>query len=166
MHSNVRKVALYISNFGYILGCSALFLIGLWIIFYALITAIIDVRHGTYEMRALLDDVGLLVFAIAVLDVSKYLLIEEVMKPVEERHPDEVKNSLTKFVSIVITALFLKGLVLAIQVSKDDVTLLLYPVALLMTPVFLMIGLGVYQRLHVVPRKKKEKVISQKSQES
>jgi len=153
MHSRVRKTALAISNCGYILGCSALFLIGLWIIFYALITAVIDVRQGTYEIHALLDDVGLLVFSIAVLDVSKYLLIEEVMKPGEERHPEEIKNSLTKFVSIVITALFLKGLVLAIQVSKDDVTLLLYPVALLMTPVFLMIGLGVYQRLHEVPKK-------------
>ena len=102
MHSRVRKTALAISNCGYILGCSALFLIGLWIIFYALITAVIDVRQGTYEIHALLDDVGLLVFSIAVLDVSKYLLIEEVMKPGEERHPEEIKNSLTKFVSIVI----------------------------------------------------------------
>lgn len=155
MNPKYRQIVLLVSNLGYSLGCGILFLIGLWIIFYALVTAIIDVIHGGYAVNELLNDVGLLVFAIAVLDVSKYLLIEEVLQKHAERHPEDIKNSLTKFVSIVITALFLKGLVLAIQVSKDDVRLLIYPVFLLLTPGILLVGLGIYHRLHNVSRKAK-----------
>ncbi|MCF7806566.1 MAG: hypothetical protein K9M07_07360 [Simkaniaceae bacterium] len=145
-----RKWIIRLTNVGYVLGCSVLYVIALWIIFFALVTAVIDISHGTYRVYELLDDVSLLVFSIAVLDVAKYLMLEEVLRKKEDRHPDELKNSLTKFVSIVVTALFLKGLVLAIDVSKHDITNLLYPIALLLTPVVLIIGLGIYHRLHLI----------------
>lgn len=149
MIDQYRKWVIKLTNAGYMLGCGVLFLIALWIIFYSLVTAVIDVFHGSYQVTELLDDVGLLVFAIAVLDVAKYLMLEEVVrKGGEDRHPREIKVSMTKFISIVITALFLKGLVLTIDVSKSDVSLLLYPIALLVTPVFLIIGLGIYHKLY------------------
>ncbi len=97
--------------------------------------------------EALLRAIGYLVVAIAVFDVSKYLIEEEVVRGRELRAASEARRSLTKFVSTIAIAVFLEGLVTVFRVSKDQVAEMIYPTLLLITGILIVLGLGVYQRL-------------------
>ncbi len=96
---------------------------------------------------ALLSAIGYVVIAMAVFDVAKYFVEEEVIRGREMRGAAETRRSLTKFISTIAIAVFIEGLVLVFRVSKENVTDILYPTALLITGIVIVIGLGVYQRL-------------------
>ena len=98
--------------------------------------------------RSLLEAVGYTVIAVAVFEVAKFILEEEVLDPTEMRHTGEARRSITKFVSTIIIAVFLEALVTIFQASTDpDRSQMLYPTILLFAAVALIVGLGVYQRL-------------------
>jgi hypothetical protein len=99
--------------------------------------------------QGILRGVGYIVVAVAVFEVSKYLVEEEVMRNREMRNAAEARRSLTKFVSTISIAVFLEGLVTVFRVSQEAVSLLLYPAAILITGTILILGLAVYQRLSV-----------------
>ncbi|HWT31858.1 MAG TPA: GNAT family acetyltransferase [Propylenella sp.] len=97
---------------------------------------------------SLLESVGYTVIAIAVFEVAKYILEEEVLDPTQMRHTGEARRSITKFVSTIIIAVFLEALVTIFQASKEpDLSAMLYPTILLFAAVALIVGLGAYQRL-------------------
>ncbi|MGH8772894.1 MAG: hypothetical protein ACREV2_17225, partial [Burkholderiales bacterium] len=60
----------------------------------------------------ILDSVGLLVVAVAVFDVAKFLIEEQVLRTKEVRTPEESKKTLTKFMTIIVIAVSLEALVL------------------------------------------------------
>jgi hypothetical protein len=97
--------------------------------------------------EALLAAIGYVVIAMAVFDVAKYFIEEEVIRGREMRDAAEARRSLTKFVSTIAIAVFIEGLVIVFQASKDDLQKMLYPTALLLTAIIIVIGLGIYQRL-------------------
>ncbi len=137
-----------LSNFGYIISCLLLYLVAIAIIFLAIAGIFLDISKGSFTVYNLLDEVGLLVFSIAVIDVSKYLMVEEVFKGEGNNHPKEKRRTLTKFAIIIVTALSLESLVLTIETAKTDVTKLVYPVLLLLTTTLLIVGLGLYEKLN------------------
>jgi tellurite resistance protein TehA-like permease len=96
---------------------------------------------------AILTAIGYAVIAIATFDVAKYFIEEEVIRARELRIASEARRSLTKFISTIAIAVFIEGLVTVFRVSKDAVDQILYPSALLLTAVLIVVGLGVYQRL-------------------
>ena len=96
---------------------------------------------------ALLAAIGYVVIAMAVFDVAKYFVEEEVIRGREMRNASEARRSLTKFISTISIAVFIEGLVLVFRVSRQNVADLLYPTALLFTAIIIVIGLGIYQRL-------------------
>jgi putative Mn2+ efflux pump MntP len=96
---------------------------------------------------AVLRGVGYIVIAIAVFEVAKYLVEEEVVREREMRSPGEARRSLTKFISTISIAVFLEALVTVFRVSNTNVTELIYPALLLLTATAMIIGLGVFQRL-------------------
>lgn len=98
---------------------------------------------------ALLEAVGYAVIAVAVFDVAKYLLDEDVLRTRELRHAGEARRSLTRFLSTITIAVFLEALVALFQASKESFALMIYPTGLLLAGVVLIIGLGVYLRLSV-----------------
>lgn len=104
---------------------------------------------GQDVAAGLLSAVGYVVVAIAVFDVAKYLLEEEVLRGRELRDAAEARRSLTKFVSTIAIAVLLEGLVLVFQVSKKQVSDMLYPTLLLAVGMLMIVGLGVFQRLSV-----------------
>ncbi len=108
--------------------------------FYALL-------YWTDFGTTLLRGVGYIVIAIAVFEVAKYLVEEEVVREREMRSPGEARRSLTKFISTISIAVFLEGLVTVFRVSHENVRDLLYPAALLLTAITMIIGLGIFQRL-------------------
>ena len=61
--------------------------------------------------QALLDAVGYTVIAMAVFEVAKYVLEEEVIDPTQMRNAGQARRSITKFVSTISIAVFLEALV-------------------------------------------------------
>jgi hypothetical protein len=96
---------------------------------------------------AMLSAIGYVVIAMAVFDVAKYFMEEEVIRGREMRSASEARRSLTKFVSTIAIAVFIEGLVIVFQASKQSLPEMLYPTALLLTAIVIVIGLGIYQRL-------------------
>ncbi len=96
---------------------------------------------------AMLSAIGYVVIAMAVFDVAKYFVEEEVIRGREMRSAAEARRSLTKFISTIAIAVFIEGLVIVFRASKDDLPTMIYPTALLLTAIIIVVGLGAYQRL-------------------
>lgn len=102
---------------------------------------------GEAAFENLLDAIGLIIIAVAVADVGKFLFEEEVLADRELRRPAEARGSLTKFMTIIIVALNLEALVLIAKTSRDRISDIVYPGMLALLGVIAMVGLGLFQRL-------------------
>ena len=96
---------------------------------------------------ALLAAIGYVVIAMAVFDVAKYFIQEEVIRSRELRIASEARRSLTKFISTISIAVFIEGLVLVFRTSRHEISEMVYPIALLLTAITIVVGLGLYQRM-------------------
>lgn len=101
---------------------------------------------------AVLDALGYIIVAIAVFDVAKYLFEDEVRRGDEKR--SAARRSLTKFLSTIVIALFLEALVVVFKTARADVSQLIYPTALLVASVLVLVGLGAYQRFSATVEEK------------
>jgi hypothetical protein len=110
----------------------------------------------TDAANTLLTGIGYVVIALAVFDVAKYFVEEEVIRGREMRSPGEARRSLTKFISTISIAVFIEGVVITFQASKQDLSLMVYPIALLLTAIVIVVGLGAYQRLSLAVEDKVE----------
>jgi Ni,Fe-hydrogenase I cytochrome b subunit len=106
-------------------------------------------RSGELINQRLLSAVGYVVIAVAVFDVAKYLLEEEVIRERELRQVGEVRRSLTRFTSTILIAVFLEAIVLIFKMAEDDMSLMIYPTLLLLAGVAMLVGLGIFQRMAV-----------------
>ena len=96
---------------------------------------------------AALAGIGYVVVAIAVFDVAKYLIDEEVVRAREMRAAGETRRSLTRFISTISIAVFLEALVTIFKVTQENVQDLGYPTMLLVAAILVVLGLGIFQRL-------------------
>ena len=138
----------FLSRAAFFLVSVILMLLAAGLTAYAIYSVVMTFQtpHAATD-TAMLDVIGYLIIAIAVFDVAKYLLEEEVARGQERRRASEVRKSLTKFISTMIIAVFLEALVVIFKVARDDVNLLLYPTALIVAGTGMMLGLGLFQRL-------------------
>lgn len=102
---------------------------------------------GDGALDTMLDAIGLVIIAVAVADVGKFLFEEEVVADREMRQPAEARGSLTKFMSIMIVALSLESLVLIAKTSRETMRDLVYPGLLVLLAVLALVGLGLFQKL-------------------
>jgi len=107
----------------------------------------VSVHEKSALETALLDAVGLIVIGMAVFDVSKFLLEEEVLRSYEVKSRRRERGVLLKFLVIISIAVTLEALVFIFGAGKKDISMLVYPTFLLIAAVFLVVSLGVYQRL-------------------
>jgi len=116
-----------------------------------MIVAIWDIwtafSEKTKLLTALLDSIGLIVIAMAVFDVSKFLLEEEVFHDRDKGSLPDVRGRLTKFLVIISVAVSLEALVFIFSTAKQDISKLIYPTFLLVAAVMMVISLGIYQKL-------------------
>ena len=156
MKKETAKTIITLSNIGYVAGCVVLYLIAICILITAVWSIIQDMLSSTYTVYKLLDEVGLIVFSMAVIDVGKYLMLEEVLRKENPKTaPEQSRKTLTKFAIIIASALSLEGLVLTIEVAKKDISLLLYPVFVLVTATLYILGIGIYQKLNASAERQK-----------
>lgn len=111
-------------------------------------------RHDLSGADAVLDMLGYVIVAIAVFDVAKYIFEDEVRRGNERRSAAEARRSLTKFLSTIVIALFLEALVVVFKTAREDVALLIYPAALLIAAVLVLVGLGAFQRFSATVEEK------------
>ena len=116
-----------------------------------IVVAICNIWSSFHEkhmlVKALLDAVGLIVIGMAVFDVSKFLLEEEVIKSHHAITPSTQRETLSKFIIIISIAVSLEALVFIFDAGKKDITLLIYPTLLLIAAVLMILSLGVYRKL-------------------
>ncbi|MGY6248708.1 GNAT family acetyltransferase [Bosea thiooxidans] len=102
---------------------------------------------GENALDGMLDAIGLVIIAVAVADVGKFLFEEEVVADREMRRPAEARGSLTKFMSIMIVALSLEALVLIAKTTRETMSELVYPGLLVLLAILALVGLGLFQKL-------------------
>ncbi len=107
----------------------------------------ISLGEKTLLVKALLDAIGLIVVGMAVFDVSKFLLEEEVVIDSGAKSPKRQRETLLKFLVIIAIAVSLEALVFIFDAGKKDITMLIYPTFLLIASTLVVVGLGVYQKL-------------------
>jgi hypothetical protein len=113
-------------------------------------------QSGEKGKMALLGAIGYIIIAIAVFDVAKFLIEEEVVESRQKREAGEARRSLTRFISTIAVAVFLESLITVFRVSTNSVSEMLYPTLLLVAGTLLVLGLGVYQRLSVTVERQVE----------
>ncbi|MCX6989575.1 MAG: hypothetical protein NTX49_00685 [Chlamydiae bacterium] len=141
-----------ITNLAYILVSIILFAIAFIIIFWSVWQIGLDFFHGNSSEKGellykVMDEVAFIIFSIAVADVAKYLMVEEVLHGKEKKPAAERRRALSNLILIISTAFSLEGLILTIQVAKTKMENLVYPIMLLVVSAILLVALGLYQKL-------------------
>jgi hypothetical protein len=147
-----------LTRFVYLVAAVSFTLISLLLIGYALwevADAIVDRRS---YIDPSLDAIGLIVVSVAVFDIAKYLYEEQIVHETELRSAREARETLTKFLIIIVIAVTLEALVFIFRTGTNKITELFYPTGLLLASVVLVVGLGWYQSLsHQVEREQRQR---------
>ena len=114
-----------------------------------LATAVWEVVQALVEGEVLgvLDSAGLVIIGFAIVETSKFIAEEEILRRKELRSAVEARRSLTKFITIIVIAASLEALVMIFETSRTDVTKSIYPAALFVAAMFALIALGLFQWL-------------------
>lgn len=149
----VERMVMYI----YLVAAVSLAVMALIMMFWS----IYEVWHEVFNrsvgedkfISTMLRSVGAIIIAVAIVDVAKYMIEEEVMEHKEKRSPKEIRETLTKVLIIVTIAVGIEGLIYIFKAGAKDITLLVYPAILIVTSVIMIVGLGMYQKLSVAAEK-------------
>jgi putative Mn2+ efflux pump MntP len=153
----MQKMMDFLSRFGFATASLVLMAMSLALVAFALTELYGAVTHQWSDVGdALLDAIGYVVIAMAVFDLAKYFIEEEVIRGREMRIASEARRSLTKFMSTISIAVFIEALVTVVRVSKQDVDKMFPPTLLLVAAIIIVVGLGIYQRLSVVAEQHEE----------
>ncbi len=105
----------------------------------------------------LLQSVGAIIIAAAIIDVARYMIEEEVFQEKELREPKEARRTITKLIVIISIAVSIEGLVYIFKAGTSDLQLLIYPAALIFVSSLSIVALGIYQKLSVSVEDKTER---------
>ncbi|MGD9511693.1 MAG: hypothetical protein AB7I59_19400 [Geminicoccaceae bacterium] len=138
-----------------LLGVSKLFFAVTALALFLLAASLVAVAvSGTWaslpspdSLPKILRSIGLLTIAVAVFEVAKFLLEEEIIRERELRSITDVRLSLTKFFAIVVIVLSLEGIVLVFEVKLEELDRLIYPTALMAVAILALVGLGLFRWL-------------------
>jgi heme exporter protein D len=101
--SGSTRVLMNICNALYVSVSLSLIGIALTLMGYAVWHAVVAIRTNGNVVAALLSAIGLIVISMAVLDIGKFLIQEEVLRDRELRSAVEARQTPTKFM-VIITA--------------------------------------------------------------
>ena len=146
----------------YFFAAVILFTISLSIMVWSVNQIILGVQNFNQSIEfvhVMLNLVGAVIISIAILDIGKYMIEEEVFRSKELREPSEARKTITKIMTIIAIAVSVEGLIYIFKAGTNDLTLLIYPASLILVSVFVIIGLGVYQKLSSSIEIKEEPII-------
>jgi hypothetical protein len=132
----------------FIYGTAALLLslYALTIIFSTVWKITFGILNETISRDTILQSISAIIISIAIVDISKYFIEEEIFHKKELRSPNEARMTLTRVFVIISISLSLEGLVYVFRAGEIDISLLPYPALLVITSILTMVGLGHYQK--------------------
>lgn len=133
----------------YLLAAIGLIVSSFTIMLLSFIDALQGLQTFSLTVTKVLESVGAIIISIAVLDVAKYLVEEEVIRSKELRSPSEARKTITKIFVIISIAAGMEGLVYIFKAGTESITLLIYPSLLIFFSSLAIISLGIYQRLSI-----------------
>lgn len=140
---------------------AALILISLSLLImgWSVYEVITSIKNTTAFIPLMLQSVGAIIIAAAIIDVAQYMMEEEVFLNKELRDPEEARKTITKIIVIITIAVSIEGLVFIFKAGTKDLTLLLYPALLIAVSAVLIVALGLYQKLSAtIEKSEKESV--------
>lgn len=149
LHKHQTKLGV-ISNIIYYTAGVCLALTSILIILIGIVSSALCFFDGCDKLVTLLDFSSHIIISIAIFDVGRYLLEEEVFRDRELRSPIEARKSITKFMVIIVIAVTLEALLQVIKADKTTEVASFYPSSLILAATLLLVGLGVYLRLSVL----------------
>lgn len=142
----MRATLLFVSRLLYVAATLALLALAFAFVVYAGWSVWQTLVGRTPVLSAMLSAVGLIIIALAVSDVGRFLLQEELVGSGERETTADIRRTLAKFITIVVIAASLEALVIVFEAGRDEVSDVLYPAALLGVVALLLGVLGFYQR--------------------
>lgn len=106
-------------------------------------------ENKTEFIPLILQSVGAIIIAAAIIDVAQYMIEEEVFHDKELRDAKEARKTITKIVVIISIAVSIEGLVYIFKAGTQDLRLLLYPAILIFVSSLSIVSLGIYQKLSI-----------------
>lgn len=133
----------------YLIAAVSLIFLSLSIMIWSIYEAVLSMKEFPISISNLLQSVGAIIISIAVLDVAKYLVEEEVLREKELRSPSEARKTITKIFVIISIASGMEGLVYIFKAGTIDMALLIYPALLILFSSISIVCLGIYQKLSI-----------------
>jgi hypothetical protein len=149
----MQRIVKVVSTFIYLFAALALVGMSLMIMIWSIYEVVVYAPIKGEFIPLMLQSVGTIIISAAIIDVAKYMIEEEVFMNKELREPEEARKTITKIMVIISIAVSIEGLVYIFKAGTKDVTLLLYPASLIVVSVFLIVGLGIYQKLSLAVEK-------------
>ena len=141
-----KTVSLFFSLIGisFIFASFSILFFGIWKFVECYLLKDCDVLNNILNMASYL------IIAVAIFDVGRNLLEEEVFRHYQMRSPKEARRSLTKFLVIILVAVTLESLIALIKAGTSNIRDLIYPAIMFTAASFLLASFGLYQRLSVI----------------
>lgn len=143
----MRNVLLLASKGLYVVSTLALVALAFGFVIYAGWNIWTALTSGRPLLADMLSTIGLVIIALAVSDVGRFMLEEELAGDKDLDRTSEVRRTLAKFLTIIIIAASLEALVFIIEAGHSGEGELLWPILLLAVVALLLVCLGLYQRL-------------------
>jgi hypothetical protein len=132
----------------FILVTLALFVLALALVVSGAWQLVSGALQGEAGIHGLMNGVGLLIVALAIGDVAKFVFEENVVRERELAAPAEALRALTKFMTIIIIALSLESLVGIFEAGRDkSYDQMAFPTLVMVSAVLALVGLGGFQFL-------------------
>ncbi|GAB6966693.1 hypothetical protein JCM25156A_07300 [Komagataeibacter kakiaceti JCM 25156] len=149
----------YLSRLAFAAASIMLMLLALMLLIFGMVDLVGAFAHSVHAGRnALLQAISYVVIAVAVFDVAKYFVEEEVIQTSGKKSLGEARASLTKFITTIIIAVFIEGLVGVFETNTGEPSDMLYPASLLVVATLIVLALGAFQRMSVDAECEKMKV--------
>ena len=100
---------------------------------------------NSIDVKKMFESTILITLSLALFDLVKTILFEEVIGEKEE-HPFAIHKTMIKFLGSIVIALAIEGLMLVFKFAMIAPHKLVYAVALLLSVTFLLIGLAYYMK--------------------
>ena len=145
----IHKLTLWLTNLLYLLASLTLIVAAFCLSAKAVYEIYDSIIVKAEINKDILSAITYTVIAIAVCDVARYLIEEEVEHEKKLNSPQEARQTITRFLVVITIALSLEGLVGIFEAGNTDMTGVMYPIAIVICAIIVLIGLGIFQRLSV-----------------
>ncbi|NPA11907.1 MAG: hypothetical protein GXO62_06665 [Epsilonproteobacteria bacterium] len=138
------KWAINFNRFVYAVFAAALFAIVV-LLFVDGVKMFFTYTINTIDIKKMFEATILITLSLALFDLVKTLLFEEVIGEKEE-HPFAIHKTMIKFLGSIVIALAIEGLMLVFKFAMINPHKLIYASALLASVTFLLVGLAYYMK--------------------